>query len=62
MPERGSPKRLRDQALSGVRSWKVRGFPNHLILYEMRGDDVYVLAIVHGARRYRRVLRERSKS
>ena len=27
-------------------------FPNHLILYEFRGDEVFVLAVVHGARRY----------
>ena len=61
MPGRGSPKRLRDRRLAGVKSLAVGGFPNHLILYEMRGSDVYVLAVVHGARRYSQLLRDRKR-
>ena len=59
MPGRGSPKQLRDRRLAGIKSWAVRGFPNHLILYELRGSDVFVLAVVHGARRYATLLRTR---
>lgn len=59
MPGKGSLKRLRAPRLANVRSWAVSGFPNHLILYDIRGTDVSVLAIVHGARRYARLLRGR---
>ena len=61
MPGKGSPKELRSQRLANVRSWAVRGFPNHLILYELRSKDVYVLAVVHGARRYSGLLKERQE-
>jgi len=61
MPGKGSPKRFRDRQLANVRSWSVSGFPNHLILYEMRGSDVFVLAVVHGAQRYTKLLRDRMK-
>ena len=60
MPGRGSPKQMRGR-LAAVRSWAVRGFPNHLILYEIRTHDVYVLAVVHGSRRYQQLLRDRRK-
>lgn len=61
MPGRGSPKQLGNRRLANVRSWAVKGFPNHLVLYELRGSDVLVLAVVHGARRYERILRVRAK-
>jgi toxin ParE1/3/4 len=61
MPGKGSRKQLRDRRLAGIRSWAVRGFPKHLILYEMRGSDVFVLAVIHGARRYKRLLKERAE-
>jgi plasmid stabilization system protein ParE len=61
MPGKGSLKHLRDRQLAKVRSWAVSGFPNHLILYEMRDRDVIVLAVVHGARSYKRLLLERLK-
>lgn len=60
IPGRGSPKELQSPRLANVRSWAVRGFPNHLILYEIRGEDVFVLAIVHGAREYSGLLRGRT--
>jgi len=61
MPGKGSPKKLRDRQLGNARSWAVRGFPNHLILYELRAKGVYVLAIVQGSRRYVGLLRDRIK-
>jgi plasmid stabilization system protein ParE len=60
-PGRGSPKHLRNRRLSKVRSLAIKGFPNHLILYEERERDVYVLAVVHGASRYTKLLRQRVK-
>lgn len=59
MPGKGSPKVLPDPGLANVRSWAISGFPNHLILYDIRGSDVYVLAVVHGARQYENLLRDR---
>jgi plasmid stabilization system protein ParE len=60
MPTKGSPKNLRSATLRNVRSWAVRGFPNHLIFYDVRPDHVFVYAVVHGSRRYAQVLKERS--
>jgi toxin ParE1/3/4 len=59
MPGKGSRKKLRARELAGIRSWAVRGFPNHLILYDLRDDGVYVLAVIQGSRRYAMLLRKR---
>jgi plasmid stabilization system protein ParE len=61
IPLAGSLKLLRDRRLANVRSWAVSGFPNHIILYEVRDAEVVVFAVVHGARRYGRLLRSRAK-
>jgi plasmid stabilization system protein ParE len=60
MPERGSLKDLSIATRFAVRSIAVGGFPRHLILYDIRGPDVHVLAVVHGARHYERLLHARS--
>jgi plasmid stabilization system protein ParE len=60
-PGRGSPKRLRDKRLADIRSLAVPGFPSHLVLYDVRGADVRVFAVVHGARDYRKLLRDRTQ-
>ncbi len=59
MPGKGSPKRFRGTGIFDLRSWSVRGFPNHLILYDLRTDGVYVLAIIRGSRRYAKILKDR---
>jgi plasmid stabilization system protein ParE len=56
MPGKGSPKHFRSNRLSGVRSWAVPGFKNHLILYRPLADGIEVLAVTHGARRLRALL------
>jgi plasmid stabilization system protein ParE len=61
MPGKGGPKHLRHRALKNVRTCAVKEFPKHLILYEIRGGDVFVFAVVHGARRYSQLLRDRAK-
>jgi plasmid stabilization system protein ParE len=61
MPNPGSPKRLRSRRLAGVRSLAVAGFPRHLVLYEVRVRDVFVLPVVHGARNYRKLLTDRTR-
>ncbi len=47
MPGKGSIKRFRSRALSDVRTWRVPGFPNHLICYRCISDGIEVLAIIH---------------
>jgi len=49
-PGLGSPKDFGDDpSLQGIRSWRVEGFPNHLIYYRLVPDGVEVLAVFHGA-------------
>jgi len=60
MPGKGSPKHLRSRRLKNVRSWAVSGFPKHLIFYEFRESEVYVLAVLHGARNYSPLLQKRT--
>jgi len=60
MPTQGSPKHLRPPRLRSVRSWAIEGFPNHLILYDIKADHLYILAVIYGGRSYSRLLAERS--
>ena len=59
MPGMGSRKEFADPALAQVRSWRVEGFPNHLIYYIPMVDGIDVLAILHGARDVERELETR---
>jgi plasmid stabilization system protein ParE len=45
-PEIGSPRRTAPSA----RQLKVRGFP-YIVIYRIRPDDVYVVAVAHTSRR-----------
>ena len=60
-PGKGSPKQFRAKALAGIRTWFVRGFPNHLIFYTVRPHEIYVIAVLHGARNTAKILRARVK-
>lgn len=59
MPGKGSLKRLRDRRLTDVRSWWVPGFRKYLILYRYTDDALFILAVQHGARNIRKLLRGR---
>jgi toxin ParE1/3/4 len=59
MPNIGSLKHFRRKHLSGLRSWPVRGFPNHIIYYRPITSGIEVIAILHGARNIPVVLRHR---
>jgi plasmid stabilization system protein ParE len=59
MPGKGSPKTYPRSRIVGVRSWPVPGFPNHLIYYQTKPDAVIVLAVLHGARNVRAILKDR---
>jgi toxin ParE1/3/4 len=49
-PGMGSPKKFPDPDLAQVRSWRIKGFPNHLIYYIPLENGIDVLTIIHGAR------------
>jgi plasmid stabilization system protein ParE len=49
-PGAGHLREFDDPSLAAIRSWPVRGFRNHLILYEVEETGIYILTITHGAR------------
>jgi plasmid stabilization system protein ParE len=59
MPGAGSPKDFAHPVLGDVRTWRVKGFPNHLIYYMPLADGIDVLALMHGAQEPQRKLRQR---
>lgn len=44
-PEFGSAK----SALRGLRVWRIRGFPHHLVLYVIRRNRIEIVRVVHGS-------------
>jgi toxin ParE1/3/4 len=48
----GRPRSFGDSRLQNLRSWKVDGFPNHLIFYRPLPDNggVEIVRVLHGAR------------
>ena len=42
--------------LTGLRVWRIQGFPNHLIFYRPVDDGIEVIRVLHGARDIDRVL------
>jgi toxin ParE1/3/4 len=60
-PGKGSPKQFRYRRLSGIRSWVVPGFRNHIIYYQTTDDAIIILAVTHGARNVQAILRQRVK-
>ena len=59
-PGKGSIRNLSNPRLADVRSWKVKGFPNHLIIYEFTDAAVTVHAVIHGARNFEELLEGRT--
>jgi plasmid stabilization system protein ParE len=57
---RGIPKLFSDPALAEIRSWWVKGFPNHIIYYVPIPDGINVFAIWHGSRDVERRLKGRA--
>ena len=57
-PQAGSPREFSTPRAQGIRSWAPHGFPSHLILYRVSGDDIEVVRFLHGARDLPRYLEE----
>ena len=50
MPLMGSAREFQDPALTGIRMWRVKGFPKHLIFYRPLKDGVQIIRVLHSAR------------
>jgi toxin ParE1/3/4 len=59
MPGKGSLKPFRSKQLSGIRSWSMPHFRSYLIFYRPIDEGIEVIAIVHGARRIAKILKDR---
>ena len=46
------PLRGRIGRVEGTRELVITDYPNYLVAYEVDGDDIDVLAVVHGRRRW----------
>lgn len=60
-PKIGSRKEFDGPLLARVRTWWVKGFPNHLIYYLPLRGGIDVLAIMHGAQLPEAKLRRRGR-
>ena len=59
MPRAGASCRFKAEALQHIRRLPVRGFPSHLIFYQVLDNNrVHVLRVLHGARELERLLSE----
>ena len=50
MPRMGTKREFQDARLSGVRMWRVKAFPKHLIFYRSIEDGVEIIRVLHSAR------------
>lgn len=50
MPLMGSTREFQDSTLIGIRMWRVKGFPKHLIFYRPIKDGVDIIRVLHSAR------------
>jgi toxin ParE1/3/4 len=60
MPGAGAPKILENSALTGLRSWRIHGFPALRIYYIHCGDDLRIVRVLHGKRDINPLLEEES--
>ena len=50
MPLMGSSREFKNSALHGIRMWRVRDFPKHLIFYRPIRDGVEIIRVLHSSR------------
>jgi toxin ParE1/3/4 len=56
----GAPKTLLNRALTGLRSWPVRGFKEIRIYYLTEADALRIVRVLHGKREVQRILERES--
>ncbi len=49
LPRMGAPLTLTHPSLANIRKWRIKGFDNHLIFYEVRPDGISIVRILHAA-------------
>jgi toxin ParE1/3/4 len=49
-PKAGAPHLLGNSALTGLRTWRVKGFDDFRIYYVISGDVFIVVRVLHGRR------------
>jgi toxin ParE1/3/4 len=50
MPGMGALREFKNPAMTGLRSWPIKGFENFLILYLPTPSGIDVVRVIHGAR------------
>jgi len=50
MPFMGSSREFKNSALQGIRMWRVKDFPRHLIFYRPIADGVEIIRVLHSSR------------
>ena len=60
MPKMGTPRALKNLALEGLRMWPVEGFDEMCIFYQVQGNLLRVVRILHGKRDINRILESES--
>jgi toxin ParE1/3/4 len=50
MPLMGSSREFKNSALHGIRMWRVKDFPKHLIFYRPIRDGVEIIRVLHSSR------------
>lgn len=56
MPETGAPKNSINLALSGLRSWPVKGFEDIRIYYLIQNEEIRIIRVLHGRRDIHNIL------
>lgn len=49
-PYAGALCRFESPELAGTRWFSIPGFPKHLLFYQVRGNSILILRVVHGVR------------
>ena len=55
-PAIGAPLQLKHPALAGIRKWRIKDFPSHLVFYQPRHDGVSIVRVLHAASNWQRLL------
>jgi toxin ParE1/3/4 len=50
MPLMGTRREFQNPKLAGIRLWRVKGFPKHLIFYRPLEDGIEIIRVLHSAR------------
>ena len=52
MPELGELRSFHKPSLKNIRVWQVKNFPNYILFYRIRKNQISILRVRHGATNY----------